>query len=74
MKSDGDGDSHLQGLAGYKDHFLLTHSDADKPSGQHPGAWTRRPESNEDWSSRVPAARHFDTSGPALFHAGRLPD
>ena len=34
VKSDGDGDSHIQGLAGRSDHFLLTHSDMSENAGR----------------------------------------
>jgi hypothetical protein len=58
--------SHIQGLAGYKDVFFLTHSDADEASGRilvldrvgTPGVVTE---------FRLPT---FSTSGPSFFHAG----
>jgi N-acetylmuramoyl-L-alanine amidase len=34
VSSDGDPNSHIQGVAGYKDFFLLTHSDTSKDSGR----------------------------------------
>lgn len=34
VKSDGHGESHIQGLAGFGDHFLLTHSDKSKDHGR----------------------------------------
>ena len=66
VASGGDGDSHIQGLAGYKDVFLLTHSDERRTVGTHPGAGPCR---RAQVRHGVPAA-HFSTSGPSFFHAG----
>jgi hypothetical protein len=34
VNSDGNGDSHIQGLAGSEEYFLLTHSDKSKEAGR----------------------------------------
>ena len=34
VSSDGDGESHIQGLAGFGDYFLVTHSDKSKEAGR----------------------------------------
>ena len=59
------GQSHIQGLAGYKDVFLLTHSDADHKSGRI--LVLDRVGHKLFTEFRLPT---FTTSGPAFFHAG----
>lgn len=60
------GPSHIQGLAGYKDVFLLTHSDADEQSGRIL-VLDRVREHKFVKEFRLPT---FSTSGPSFFHAG----
>jgi N-acetylmuramoyl-L-alanine amidase len=60
------GHSHIQGLAGYKDVLLLTHSDADYQSGRIL-VLDRLREHRFVKEFRLPT---FSTSGPAFFHAG----
>jgi N-acetylmuramoyl-L-alanine amidase len=60
------GRSHIQGLAGYKDVLLLTHSDADHQSGRIL-VLDRVREHRFIKEFRLPT---FSTSGPAFFHAG----
>ena len=60
------GQSHIQGLAGYKDVFLLTHSDADEESGRIL-VLDRVREHKFVKEFRLPT---FSTSGPSFFHAG----
>jgi N-acetylmuramoyl-L-alanine amidase len=58
--------SHIQGLAGYKDVFLLTHSDRDQDSGRIL-VLDRVGERKVVAQFRLPT---FSTSGPSFFHAG----
>jgi N-acetylmuramoyl-L-alanine amidase len=60
------GHSHIQGLAGYKDVFLLTHSDTDEQSGRIL-VLDRVREHKFVKEFRLPT---FSTSGPSFFHAG----
>ena len=60
------GPSHIQGLAAYKDVFLLTHSDADKRSGRILVV-DRVAQRKIVAEFRLPT---FSTSGPSFFHAG----
>jgi N-acetylmuramoyl-L-alanine amidase len=60
------GHSHIQGLAGYKDVLLLTHSDADHKSGRIL-VLDRVREHRVVKEFRLPT---FSTSGPSFFHAG----
>jgi len=58
--------SHIQGLAGYKDVFLLTHSDAGKKAGRI--LILDRVSAHKFVKEfRLPV---FGTSGPAFFHVG----
>lgn len=67
VKSDGDADSHLQGLAGYKDFFLLTHSDKSEQSGRILIV-DRRPTVRKLVAEfRLPP---LHAAGPPLNHAG----
>jgi len=59
------GHSHIQGLAGYKGVFLLTHSDADEKSGRI--LVLDRVAHKVVTEFRLPT---FSTSGPSFFHAG----
>ena len=59
------GQSHIQGLAGYKEVFLLMHSDADEKSGRI--LVLDRVGHKVVTEFRLPT---FNTSGPAFFHAG----
>ena len=58
--------SHIQGLAGYKDFFLLTHSDSDHDSGRIL-ALDRVGPHKVIAEFRLPT---FSASGPRFFHAG----
>lgn len=67
VNSDGDGNSHIQGLAGYKDFFLLTHSDKSQPAGRLLVVDRRPAERKLVTEFRLPT---LGIGGPALFHAG----
>ncbi len=67
VTSDGDANSHIQGLAGHKDVFLLTHSDRSAQSGRILVVDRRPTERKLVAEFRLPA---FATTGPALYHAG----
>ena len=58
--------SHIQGLAAYKDVFLLTHSDTDHQSGRIL-VLDRISGHRFVKEFRLPT---FSTAGPAFFHAG----
>lgn len=60
------GQSHIQGLAGYKDVFFLTHSDADEDSGRIL-VLDRVGPRQVLTEFRLPT---FSTSGQSFFHAG----
>ena len=60
------GNSHIQGLAGYKDVFLMTHSDTDEKSGRIL-VLDRAGQHKVITEFRLPT---FSPSGPAFFHAG----
>jgi len=60
------GNSHIQGMAGYKDVFLLTHSDADEESGRIL-VLDRVGPHKVVTEFRLPT---FSPSGPKFFHAG----
>ena len=67
VQSDGDVDSHIQGLAVYKDFFLLTHSDKSKPSGRILVVDRRPGQQKVVTEVRLPL---FGTTGPSFNHAG----
>jgi len=67
VKTDGDDDSHLQGLAGFKDFFLLTHSDKSKPAGRILVVDRRAAQRRLVAEFRLPT---LGTAGSPLFHAG----
>lgn len=67
VTSDGDGNSHLQGLAGHKDVFLLTQSDRSEQSGRILVVDRRPTQRKLVAEFRLPP---FATTGPALYHAG----
>jgi N-acetylmuramoyl-L-alanine amidase len=60
------GNSHIQGLAGYNNVFLLTHSDADEKSGRIL-VLDRIGQHKILTQFRLPT---FSASGPRFFHAG----
>ncbi len=60
------GHSHIQGLAGYKDVFLLTHSDANEESGRIL-VLDRVGQHKVVTQFRLPT---FSPAGPRFFHAG----
>jgi N-acetylmuramoyl-L-alanine amidase len=67
VKPGGDpAQSHIQGLAAYKDVFLLTHSDANEKSGRIL-VLDRASRHKVIAEFRLPV---FARSGPAFFHAG----
>jgi N-acetylmuramoyl-L-alanine amidase len=67
VQADGDGNTHIQGLAGYKDFFLLTHSDKSQPAGRILIVDRRPPERRKVGEFPLPPAA---SGGPSLFHAG----
>jgi N-acetylmuramoyl-L-alanine amidase len=60
------GPSHIQGLAAYKNVFLLTHSDRDEKSGRIL-VLDRAGQHKVITEFRLPT---FSPSGPSFFHAG----
>lgn len=67
VEPDGGSDqSHIQGLAGYKDFFLITHSDSNRQSGRIL-VLDRVNEHKFVKEFPLPA---FGTSGSSFFHAG----
>ena len=67
VKSDGDGNSHIQGLAGYKDFFLVTHSDKSEAAGRILVVDRRPAQRKLVTEFRLPS---LGTGGQALNHAG----
>lgn len=67
VTSDGDDDSHLQGLAGFTDFFLLTHSDKSQPAGRILVVDRRSAQKKLVAEFRLPT---LGTAGAPLFHAG----
>lgn len=67
VKRDADGETHLQGLAAYKEFFLLTHSDKSQASGRILLVDRRPAQKKLVGEFRLPAL-HAD--GPPLNHAG----
>lgn len=67
VTSDGDPDSHIQGLAAHQDYFLLTHSDKDAGVGRI--LVVDRRSGQRKVVAQCPLPR-FSSGGAPLFHAG----
>ena len=67
VASDGDANSHIQGLASYKDVFLLTHSDRSSQSGRILVVDRRPAQQKLIAEFRLP---RLAPGGPSLYHAG----
>src|SRR5262245_38654773 len=67
VQSDGDGESHIQGLAGYNDYFFLTHSDKSREAGRILVVDRRSGQQKLVTEYRLPV---LGTVGAALYHAG----
>ena len=67
VSSDGDGESHIQGMAGFNDYFLITHSDKSKEAGRILVVDRRLGQRKFVTEFRLPS---LSVGGPALNHAG----
>ena len=67
VSSDGDPNSHIQGVAGYQDFFLLTHSDKSEDSGRILVVDRRPGQQKLVKEFRLP---RVGGTGPSFYHAG----